>query len=164
MTEYSLAHLPLVEQVKAHGLNGHSRFFFEVLIFSNKNSFHVWSLTVFLKGALYNLKNLLHGTVGFISQISNQIFLMKELPSHINEDNFKYRQLFEFATKKFSSNDKREKDTFLAGSVNSKNLSKEEKDIFSNKFSVYCDMASCGYRVSTKSQIFYLINYKRCKQ
>ncbi len=85
---------------------------------------------------------------------------MKELPSHINEDNFKYRQLFEFATKKFSSYDKREKDTFLVGSVNSKNLSKEEKDIFSNKFSVYCDMASCGYRVSTKSQIFHSINYK----
>jgi len=85
---------------------------------------------------------------------------MKELPSNINEDNFKYRQLFEFATKKFSSYDKREKDTFLVGSVNSKNLSKEEKDIFSNKFSVYCDMASCGYRVSTKSQIFHSINYK----
>jgi hypothetical protein len=109
---------------------------------------------------LYNLKNLLHGTVGFISQISNQIFLMKELPSHISDENFKNRQLFEFSSKKFSSYDKRDKDMFLVGSVNLKKLSSDEKNILSNKFRVNCDMASCGNRVSIKSQIFHSLNYK----
>ena len=85
---------------------------------------------------------------------------MKELPSHIIGENYKNRKLFEFASNKFSSFDKREQDTFLVGSVNLKKLSNSEKYLFSNKLGLKCDMASCGYRVSIKNQIFHSLNYK----
>ncbi|CAF1131989.1 unnamed protein product [Brachionus calyciflorus] len=77
--DYSVhAHLHLVEQVKNHGpLQCHSQFAFE--------------------GALYNLKNLIHGTRGYLGQITNQLLLNKYFCQNLNQELFQNKDLFEFS-------------------------------------------------------------------
>ena len=65
---------------------------------------------------------------------------MKELPSHIIGENYKNRKLFEFASNKFSSFDKREQDTFLVGSVNLKIFLKFPKEILPESSGFFYDV------------------------
>ena len=59
------------------------------------------------------MKNLVFGTRGFVNQISNQIFLNKELPSNLKEENFENPNLFQFVKKTFDTYDKRDKNRTL---------------------------------------------------
>jgi hypothetical protein len=133
------AHLHLVEQVRSHGpLQCHSAFFFE--------------------GALFNIKNLLHGTTGFLNQISKQIFLYKNLKDNFTNQHFSNESLKQFLLKKFDTfqNNRSE----LIGTQQKRMLNHTEKIIFNsndfrNKYVLISD------RVRIEGRTFHSKSYTR---
>ena len=133
------AHLHLIEQVKNHGpLYCHSQFFFE--------------------GALNNLKNLLHGTRGFINQITKQIFHLKDIKFKIEKQDFKNDELYSFTMKTYSFN---LNENSLIGSVDKRKATNNEKEIFINCFNHKIEMLLVGYRIKMKNKIYHSKSYTR---
>jgi hypothetical protein len=134
------AHLHLASQVRSHGpLQCHSQFCFE--------------------GALFNLKNLLHGTKGFIIQISSQIFLYKQLPSLINNNNSKNSSLNEFVCKDL--NNFHSIEVNFKGTVKRKKFSTEIKKFLQENFCIKSDEANFCDRIFIKNKTFHSKSYSR---
>jgi hypothetical protein len=135
------AHLHLSDQVRLHGpLQCHSQFFFE--------------------GALYNLKNLLHGTKGFIDQISKQIFLFKNLQGTFNDTNFNNNVLYEFIERKMHLK-RNELETRLYGKLEKIKTNKLEEELLSKIYNLRCKIAVKSDRAFSKKRLFHSKSYNR---
>ena len=134
------AHLHLADQVRAHGpLQCHSQFCFE--------------------GALFNLKKMLHGTKGFVNQISNQIFIYKQLPTLITQHTFNNDLLSQFVCKKMKViNSGKER---LIGTIKKKKLSNEIKNMLENNFNLKCNDAVVSDRIFLNNKTFHSLSYSR---
>jgi len=134
------AHLHLADQVRTHGpLQCHSQFCFE--------------------GALFNLKKMLHGTKGFVNQISNQIFIYKQLPTLITQHKFNNNFLGEFVCKKM--NVITSKKQGLIGTIKKKNFSCEIKNILEDNFNLKCHEAVISDRIFLNNKTFHSLSYSR---
>lgn len=133
------AHLHLVEQVKLHGpLCCHTQFVFE--------------------GALFNLKNLLHGTKGYINQLTKQLFICKDLINRINENKFENEEILNFVNKIYKV-DKNKRINHIIGSVQKRKINQNENQllkIYDNSKDVLI-----GDKVIINSRIFHSKRYKR---
>ena len=107
------------------------------------------------------MKNLVFGTRGFVNQISNQIFLNKELPSNLKEENFENPNLFQFVKKTFDTYDKRDKNIFLKGTVKLRETDDQEKSLFLRTFNIKCENVTFGYRLSISNEIFHSFRYEK---
>jgi len=135
------AHLHLAEQVRLHGpLQSHSQFCFE--------------------GALYNLKNLLHGTKGFINQISKQIFLYKNLKTSFYDTKFENNDLKDYIEKKLCINSNR-LETRLLGKYERIIIDNYDKLLFLSLFKIDINYAVKSDRVYSKKRLFHSKSYSR---
>ncbi len=137
------AHLHLVDQVRSHGpLQSHSQFCFE--------------------GALYNLKNLLHGTKGYINQISTQMFLFKSLPNLLKETESENVELNTFISKKINiiHNNNNNK-TSLVGSLLNRKLNSEESNLLKYNYNISDKYALISDRFLINNKMFHSKKYSR---
>jgi len=135
------AHLHLAEQVRLHGpLNCHSQFFFE--------------------GALFNMKNLLHGTRGFINQISSQLFLYKNMRTKFSEIIFRNEKLKDHLEKHLNLY-KNENDTRLTGTIERRNFNENDKLLFDSLFRIEMENILMSDRAYCNKILFHSYSYKR---
>jgi len=135
------AHLHLTDQVRLHGpLQSHSMFFFE--------------------GSIFNLKNLIHGSRGFINQICKQIFLYKDLKSQIKEQNFSNNNLFQFIERKVTFNNKC-LPTRLYGKIEKTKLKDNLEALFYTLFNVKIDSIVKSDRAYLNKKLFHSKLYSR---
>jgi hypothetical protein len=137
------AHLHLVDQVKLHGpLHCHSQFAFE--------------------GALFNLKNILHGTRGYLNQLSKQIFLSKEIGNKITNEYFQNDILLARINQIFNKSHKIRIDHLL-GSIQKRKPNEKEKKIFNDKYNLNLSSKEVliGERLVIKKRLFYSKLYKK---
>jgi len=134
------AHLHLVDQVRLHGpLQCHSAFFFE--------------------GALSNIKNLLHGSKGFLNQITKQLFLFKNLRDNIHAESFLNDELRQFILKKLDNIENNRSE--LIGTANKRNLNLREKDLLYKNFNLDYNCAVISDRAKIEGKIFHSKLYSR---
>jgi hypothetical protein len=134
------AHLHLAEQVRLHGpLQCHSLFCFE--------------------GSLFHLKNLPHGTVGFINQITNHIFLFKSLPNLLKKTPSENNNLNAFISKKFNVNINDKNNSLIGGLL--RNLNNEESYLLKFNFNINNKDALISERFQMNNKILHSKSYKR---
>lgn len=133
------AHLHLPNQVRLHGpLHCHSQFFFE--------------------GALFNLKNLLHGTKGFINQISNQIFLYKDLKLKYEQLDIRDTNLSHFLSNKITI---KNKETCVYGTIENILIDNVIKKILLDKYNIDKSYVCKSDRLYIKNKLYHSKSYSR---
>lgn len=134
------AHIHLPNQVRLHGpLHCHSQFFFE--------------------GALFNIKNLLHGTKGYINQISSQIFLYKDIKLKFEEITIRDPNLAHFLSNKLSLNNNKE--TTIFGTIQNILVDNRERKIFLEKFNLDVNYVLKSDRLYIKNKLYHSKSYSR---
>ena len=113
----------------------------------------------FLKGAIYNLKKLLHGTTGYLNQIDQQIFSSKCIQKEIKSEKFKSSVLYQFNSKHFHLGETSYSE--LLGTRISRNLTQLEITLFRANFKLNLESAVTGDRAKFQGRIFHSIKYSR---
>ncbi|CAF1035272.1 unnamed protein product, partial [Brachionus calyciflorus] len=139
------AHLHLADQVKKHGpLYSHSQFVFE--------------------GAIYNLKNKMHGTKGYLNQLINQIDNQMTFNSMLKPENFKSQQFYSYSYKN-SNNFKLENFDIdqLLHPFTKKILNLNDQKIFNSFFGNEKDSLNvvCAYRLYFEKRLYHSMQFSR---
>ncbi|CAF1047635.1 unnamed protein product, partial [Brachionus calyciflorus] len=142
------AHLHLADQVKNHGpLYCHSQFVFE--------------------GAIFNFKNRMHGTKGYLNQLINEINNEMVFRSKLDKEHFVSDEIFSFCYKN-SNNFKLEKSNFDKNHIMQpsglKNLNDNDKKIFTDYFKFTYDSIKnvfCGERLYLDKKVYHSLSYRR---
>lgn len=123
------------------------------------------SLLFFLfKGSLGNLSNFLHGTRGYIDQISRQIFLFKHISSSLKKENFENDSIKEFLGARFQSfehNSNKINKYALIGTLEKRQMNCLEKNLLSSYSAINFNSVLICDRIKLKSRIFHSISYSR---
>ena len=104
-------------------------------------------------------KNLPHGTVGFINQITNHIFLFKSLPNLLKKTPSENNNLNAFISKKFNVNINDKNNSLIGGLL--RNLNNEESYLLKFNFNINNKDALISERFQMNNKILHSKSYKR---
>lgn len=115
----------------------------------------------FFEGAIFNLKNILHGSRGFINQLTKQIFLCKELPTKLNENNFSNLELLDLISSISCLKSSDSKSNRLIGTVKKRKLFDFKLKIIKYEFKLDSNEALIGVKLFAKGKTYHSKMYSR---